>query len=315
MTLAGANANTFSGGLDINAGTLVATTNEQLGTGSVTVGADSTLAIDATTTQTIAGLAVHSGTLNNSGTLTSTSRNKIANQGEINNLLADSVINGGVRNQSSSANLVNNGTINGGIENLAGSVTNGTSTSVINGGLSNSISSVVDNAGTINGGVTNFGTLNSNTATSVITGGLTNHGEANLRNQVSGAIVNQSQASRSVGGDRGRAAARAAEPTITVDGDLVADSTLLNKDNAVVHVKDGNFTGITTLTNASQNAAGIQIDATRTLGANAVINQVGSTIVNSGTLQSATVINNSGTITTTQVRPSTEALTITMPMR
>ena len=299
MTLSGANANTFSGGLDVNAGTLVATTNEQLGTGSVSVGSTATLEIDEATTQTVGGASISAGgTLNNSGTLTSNS--KISNFGAIHNLQSTSVINGGITNRDVNAILENNGTINGGVNNQAGTVTNGTAASVINGGLTNAASGQVDNTGTINGRVTNFGTLNSDTATSVITGGLTNHGEANLRNQVSGTIVNGNASGgprRAPVAGKGIDAARAADPTITVVGDLVGDSTLLNKDNAKLHVKDGNFTGITTLTNQSTNAAGVQIDATRTLDANAVVNQFGSTIVNSGTLQSATAINNSGTIT------------------
>jgi fibronectin-binding autotransporter adhesin len=284
MTLAGSNANTFSGGVDVNAGTLVASTNEQLGTGTVSVGVDSTLDIEAGTTQTVDGVSVSSdGTLNNSGALASNS--KISNSGAIYNLDATSVIGGGITNNDVNAIIDNKGTINGGITNIRGTVQNDTAASVINGGLTNNRPSVVNNTGAINGGIDNRGTLNSNTATSVITGGIDNEGAANLQNQVSGEILNKST-------DR-----HSGPFTITVTGDLVGNSTLLNKGTAQLHVKDGNFTGITTLTNQSTNAAGVQIDATRTLGANAVTNQVGSTIVNSGTLQSATVINNSGTIT------------------
>lgn len=282
MTLSGAQANTFSGGLDINGGSLVASTDEQLGTGSVTVGADSTLVINEDTTQSVDRVTVSSdGTLENSGTLTSAHR--ISNSGNIVNVEATSDINGGITNEDADAVIVNNGTIFGGVTNQAGTVNNSTATSVINGGLLNANAYTVNNTGEINGGVTNYGTLNSNTATSSITGGLINQGNANLRNQVSGAIVNEVGIELS--------------PVLTVAGDLVGNSTVLNKDNAKLHVKDGNFTGITTLTNQSTNAAGVQIDATRTLGANAVVNQFGSTMVNSGTLQSATVIDNSGTIT------------------
>ena len=246
MTLAGANANTYSGGVDVNAGTLMASTNEQLGTGTVNIG-NGTLGISSGTTQTVDGVSISSnGTINNSGTLTSASN--ISNNGAINNIGSTSVINGGLTNE---------------------------------GG-------VVNNTGFINGGVVNEGTLNSNTATSVISGGLTNRNDTFLRNQVSGTIINETQ---TVGHGT------PPDTTMTVAGNLVGDSTLVNKDSAKLHVKDGNFTGITTLTNQSTNAAGVQIDATRTLGANAVINQTGSTILNSGTLQSATAINNSGTIT------------------
>ena len=296
MSLSGAQANTFSGGVDVNAGTLVTGTNEQLGTGSVTVGADGSLVINEETTQTVDGVSVSAGgTLENSGTLTS--NNRISNRGTIVNVEATSDINGGITNADANAIIENNGTIFGGVTNQAGTVNNSTATSVINGGLLNSGTNVVNNTGEINGGVTNFGTLNSNTQTSSITGGLVNHGTANLRHQVSGAIVNGQAGGGPRGGLAMIAGGSASVPVITVEGDLVGNSTLLNKDNAKLHVKDGNFTGITTLTNQSSNAAGVQIDATRTLGANAVVNQFGSTIVNSGTLQSATAIDNSGTIT------------------
>lgn len=295
MTLDGASANTLSGSVIVENGKLVASTNEQLGTGLVSVGPNGsgvagTLDISAGTTQTVDQVEVLSesktiqGKLNNSGTLTS--NNKIYNTGTINNQLSSSVINGGIENDSTWAVIDNNGTIHGGVVS-SGIVENGTVDSIINGGLQN-LEGKVNNTGTIHGGVENSGTLNSNTATSIITGGLANNGIANLRNQVSGEIVNEYQDHRPL---------EASDPLITVEGDLVGDSTLINMDTSKLHVKDGNFTGITTLTNQSTNAAGIQIDATRTLGANAVTNATGSTIVNSGTLQSGSAINNSGTIT------------------
>ncbi len=298
MTLSGANANTFSGGFAINNGVITTTTNEQLGTGAVEIAADGKLEVNAGTTQSIAGLSVYSttnvdpitnvstttrGTVDNSGTITSTTT--AFNAGQINNKLATSVLNGGVYNDADSI-LDNKGTVNGGVENF-GLVENNTSASVINGGLENSGSGMTNSTGTINGGVINSATLNSNTATSIITGGLTNRGEASLRNQVSGAVINEDLNNHGSN----------ISATMTVAGDLVGDSTLLNKDTSKLHVKDGNFTGITTLTNQSTNAAGIQVDATRTLGAAAVTNQYGSTIANSGTLQSGSVISNSGTIT------------------
>ena len=286
MTLAGANANTFSGGVDVSKGGLVASTNEQLGTGTVNVGADGSLTIDAGTAQTVGGVFIASnGSLDNSGTLTSS--NRISNSGTLDNSQSTSVINGGVTNNDEDSTIANKGTINGGIINNGGTVQNDTAASTIHGGLSNFDSGVVNNSGAINGGVVNSGTLNSNTATSVITGGLGNHAEANLRNQISGEIINEVNNSN----------VNSVSPTITVSGNLTGDSSLVNKDTAKLHVKDGNFTGITTLTNESTNAAGVQIDATRTLSANAMNNQFGSTIVNSGTLQSATAVNNSGTIT------------------
>lgn len=301
MTLSGANANTFSGDLNIVGGTIKAETNQQLGTGTVFVGGGATLAVDPNTTQTIDHVSVarlpnidpitnvntwNPGTVDNSGTITTA--HGFESIGRINNQLATSVINGGVTISAEEAVLDNNGTINGGVTSI-GLVENDTTDSVINGGLLNS--GVTNNTGTINGGVTNsFGTVNSDTATSVITGGLINNADANLRNQVSGAIVNEGLTFHGF-------VDTTSTHTITVTGDLTGDSTLLNKNNGIVHVKDGNFTGITTLTNQSTNAAGVQIDATRTLGANAVVNQFGSTIVNSGTLQSGSVISNSGTIT------------------
>ncbi|MFO0939578.1 MAG: autotransporter-associated beta strand repeat-containing protein [Pirellulales bacterium] len=292
MTLAGSAANTFTGGLYVDNGTVAASTDEQLGTGNVEVGPSGigvsagTVQIDAGTTQTVAGFNLSAdsvtgakGTLNNSGTLTSA--NGIGNNGTLNNVTSTSIINGDI---TSSSSISNNGTINGFVWSNGPNATvdNNTATSTINGGLRNQNGSIANNTGTINGGVNNTATLNSDTATSVITGGLTNRKDARLRNQVSGAILN---------GDLNTSG------LITVTGDLVGDSTLVNQNTAKLHVKDGNFTGITTLTNSSTNVAGVQVDATRTLGAAAVTNQYRSTIVNSGTLQSGSVINNSGTIT------------------
>lgn len=297
MTLNGSSPNTLSGGILVENGTLVANTNQQLGTGQVIVGPNNagsagSLAISDNTTQTIAGLEINSdtgtsaprGVVNNFGTLTSNSN--IANSGTINNLLGTSVINGGITNRNANALIDNNGTIHGGVTNEGGQVDNDTATSTIHGGLENTSDGVVNNTGTINGGVFNSATLNSDTATSVIAGGFTNQGAALMRNQVSGAIVNESQQLPSP-----------AQSTFTVSGNLQADSTFTNSNTAQLHVRDGNFSGITTLTNESSNATGVQIDATRTLSANSIINQHGSTILNSGTLQSTMAIDNRGTLT------------------
>ncbi len=309
MTLSGSSANSFGGGLTINNGIIQATTSEQLGTGGVDVQADAKLEVESGTTQSIASLKVYSsttvdpitkvstltqGTVENSGTISSA--NRISNSGQLKNILATSVINGGVDNSVSHSVIDNHGTINGGVTNR-GVLDNATVASVINGGVLNA-EGTTNNSGAINGGVVNqSGSVNSDTATSVITDGLTNRADTNLRNQVSGAIINENRTNRSRTVGSGGAVDNSYTPLITVKGDLTGDSTFLNKDKAKLHVKDGNFTGITTLTNQSSDAAGIQVDATRTLGAAAVVNQHGSTIVNSGTLQSGSAISNSGTIT------------------
>ena len=165
----------------------------------------------------------------------------------------------------------------------SGALNNLTSTSVINGGVDNTATGVINNTGTINGGVnSNFGTINSNTATSVINGGMTNSNIVNARNQVNGTIVN---------GGSG---------VFTVAGILTGDNSFTNNGNAQLDVSSGNFSGITTLTNNSTNATGVSVSQNRTLSANNIANNLGASISNSGTLTAINApINNKGTLTNT----------------
>ena len=295
--------------LNINGGDLSvsALTNTSRDAGGITIASTRTLTANSVVNN--AG-----STLANAGTLTSTSA--VANSGTLNNQTAASTINGGVNNMSTTALTSNTGTINGGITGNLGVVNNQTTTSVINGGIqNNAVGATVDNSGTIHGGIngnlgvvnnhtgsstinggmsgnagtvnnagtisggitSNVGTINSDTNTSVIQGGISNSKTVNAQNIVSGAITNNGSG------------------IFAVTGNLTGDSTFNNNGTGQLKVRDGDFTGITTLTNASTNAAGVSIDPNRTLGADNIVNNANATIVNSGTVATTNGIANSGT--------------------
>jgi fibronectin-binding autotransporter adhesin len=126
-------------------------------TGSTSITNNSTdasgLEVKTSRTLSTGALTNASGsTVDNSGTITSTAR--VNNNGTFNNVLVDSIV---------------------------------------NGGFNNNADATLNNTGTVNGGVTNGGTLNSNTATSVINGGLINTAYANVQNSISGAITNSGE--------------------------------------------------------------------------------------------------------------------------
>jgi uncharacterized protein with beta-barrel porin domain len=138
------------------------------------------------------------------------------------------------------------------------------------------------NSGTLTSGVTNQsgGTL---TTTGTINGDLTSRGTTNASGAINGAIVNQGAG------------------VFNVTGALAGGGTLDNNGTAQLLVSGGDFTGITTLTNNSTAAIGVNISAGRTLSATTVVNQAGATIVNAGTLTTTGGITNQpgGTLTTT----------------
>ena len=61
LTLSGTASNTFSGGFNVNGGTVAATTNQQLGTGNVVTNNSSFLTIAGSTTQTVASVTNNAG--------------------------------------------------------------------------------------------------------------------------------------------------------------------------------------------------------------------------------------------------------------
>jgi uncharacterized protein with beta-barrel porin domain len=138
------------------------------------------------------------------------------------------------------------------------------------------------NNGTLTSGITNQpgGTL---TTTGTINGDLTNRGISNASGTINGAIVNQGAG------------------VFNVTSALAGSGTLDNNNTAQLLVSGGDFTGITTLTNNSTAAIGVNTAVGRTLSATTVVNQSGATIFNAGTLTATAGITNQpgGTLTTT----------------
>ena len=160
MTLNGSSANTYSGGTTVTGGTLAATTNEQLGTGDVSVGTDGTLTTSNNTVQSIAGLS-NQGTvsLGNSATL-NTGSSHFNNSGTVNTGTSASIIDSGA--------MTNSGTIN---------FSGGTTTF---------------SSGT--NAITNTGTINLNSGTAVVKGSLSGNGTITMGNGTTFQSANNNQA-------------------------------------------------------------------------------------------------------------------------
>jgi uncharacterized protein with beta-barrel porin domain len=295
------NSATINNGVNVSGGTFTQTA------GTVSGGLSNTATVNAN------GGAINGGIINNSGGAFTVGGTVTANGTFTNNNTAALGVTGGnftgistLTNNSTNANgivvatgktlsatnisnsagafIQNSGTLTAttGPVGNAGTLNNLLSTSIINGGLSNTAGTTT-NTGTINGGVTvTGGTLNTNTATSIVNGGLTNSAgnpaTVNAAGQVNGVIVNQSFGS------------------FTVSGALVGNSTFTNSGIANLAVTGGDFTGITTLTNSSANPSAISIAANRTLSAVQINNNTGAVIQNSGTLGAGGIVNTGGTI-------------------
>ena len=101
--------------------------------------------------------------------------------------------------------------------------------------------------------------------------------------------------------------------TNTIHGDLTnrgttnasgtVDGAVGNLGAGVFNVSAGNLAGITTLTNGSSAAIGVNVSAGRTLSAATIVNNAGATIANAGTLTTSAGITNQagGTLTTTGI--------------
>jgi hypothetical protein len=141
---------------------------------------------------------------------------------------------------------------------------------------------VVNNRNVINGDLTNEGSFNQ-FANASLNGHLNNRaaGLVKAAGSISGGVTN--------------------EGVFTVTGDLSnKGGEFLNKNAGTLVLSGGDYTEIGKLTNASSAAAGILISANRTLSANSVTNNAGSTIVNAGTLASTDgAVQNAGALNTT----------------
>ena len=290
------NSGTISGGATISGGTLTTTGTINGGlTNSATVNAQNQ--VNGAILNQGAGVFTVSGTLAGNNTFTNNGTAQLAVTGGnftgITTLTNNSTNANGIVvatgdtlsaaniSNSTGAFIQNSGTLTAttGPVGNAGTLNNLLSTSIINGGLSNT-AGTTNNTGTINGGVSvTGGTLNTNTATSIVNGGLTNSATVNAQNQVNGAILNQGAG------------------VFTVSGTLAGNNTFTNNGTAQLAVTGGNFTGITTLTNNSTNATGISVSAGKLLSANVITNAANATISVTGTLTAASgLFTNSGAL-------------------
>jgi hypothetical protein len=287
------NTGTVTGGLTNAAGT----TNNN-GSGIINGGATVTggTVNNNNTAQINGGANVSGGTLNNNNTATIAGTVTVSGTGTVNN---NATVTGAVNN----ANIFNNnngGTVSGLLSNTAGTSTNNTG-GTLNGGVNVSGGNFNNAGGTVNNGLTqtagnstNSGTLNGGanvsggtlTTTNRINGGLTtsNTGTGVFASGIINGPI-------SIGGT-----------VFRVTGALTGNNSVTLNNSAVLDfgnpsVAGRSFTGITTLTNNSNAAVGINIGAGDTLGVNAAVNNAGASIADAGTFNIATTLTNAGGIT------------------
>lgn len=176
------------------------------------------------------------------------------------------------------ATIVNAGNLNSGTPVANGGALHNNASGIVNGGVNNNAAaSVLTNAGTVNGGLNNIGTV---VSTGTINGGVSNNtnGVMNASGTVTGLIENANNG------------------IFVVTGNLATNAGFDNEDNAQLAVTGGNLSLGGALANTSTNPAGVSIGAGRTLTATAVTNGAGATIINAGNLNSGAIIANSGTL-------------------
>jgi uncharacterized protein with beta-barrel porin domain len=274
------------GTFDNNTGTAGAVSNSATATNAGTIASLSNTAGTFGNTGTVTGAStVSGGIVTNSGA--GSFQSTLGVTGGTFNLTGGSVTGATTNNGGT---VTNNGGTFGAVTNTTGTFNNNTgnagavsnAATGTNGGTIASLSNsggTFGNSGTISGGATvTGGTLNTNTATSIVNGGLTNTSVVNARNQVNGAIANNTAG------------------IFNVTGALVGNNTFTNNGTAVLNVTGGNYTGITTLTNNSTNASGIVVAATRTLTAANIVNSAGATFTNNG-VTNGLLNSNGGTVT------------------
>ena len=178
-------------------------------------------------------------------------------------------LNGSLYNTGSATN---SGTITGAFNNSGtGAAANfGT----VEGGANNSATAsyglAYANFGTIDGGVVNSGSFGGN---GTVNGGFQNTGIVDAQGTINGAIVNSGSG-------------------VFTIGTLVGDDSFTNTGTAVLNVTQGNYTGLTSLSNTSTAAVGVEVDKTLDVSG-AVSNGAGATIqVGNGGLLSADNLGN-----------------------
>ena len=121
-----------------------------------------------------------------------------------------------------------------------------------------------DGSVTTTGGTTNAAGATFNT-TGTINGGLTNSGTVIGAGAINGGITNL------------------AFGAFTVTGNLTTNGAMTNSANSTLTLAGGDFTGLTTLTNDFTSASAVSVFAGRTLGATTIANNAG-TFTNDGTV-------------------------------
>lgn len=275
----GTNSGTLNGGLSNSAGTF-----------------GNTGAINS-------GVTVSGGTVNNSNVVAG----GVTVSGTGTYAQTTGTTSGGLTNTNGTVNA-NGGAINGAIVNGAGGsfIVHGTTTSdsTFNNSSGSSFLSISASVYTVTGPVTNSGgtllgggdILISATGTLIANGGITNNINANF---ISGGTVVGAFTNLGTVDARGTfngAVSNNGAGVFHLSGSLTNNSSFTNNGTATLLVTGGDYTGLTTVTNNSTNAAGISVAAGRTLGATSLVNAAGATINNLGTITTTSTVNN-GTIT------------------
>jgi uncharacterized protein with beta-barrel porin domain len=257
--------------------------------------------------------AAYNGNVTNGGTIANTATatwtgNVISNTPSVLGITNDGIWIGNV--QANTGTISNNLTWTGTISNSAGGTFNNNAPGTVSGLVTNAGTGT--NSGTLNGGLSNtagtFGNTGTIAGVAVSGGTVTNSNIVSVGVNVSGTGTYTQTAGTTSGGLSSSATVNANggainggiaanNGTFNVGGNVTTDNIFVTGGVAQLNVTGGNFTGITTLTNNSNNANGIVVAATRTLSAANIANNAGSSIQNSGTLTATTgPITNSGTI-------------------
>ena len=308
-------ADGIAGSVVVGSGATFAVTNsEDIASLSGVAGSKATIAAGQTLTTGDAGNDAFAGVISGpgglvkrgAGTFTLSGANTYGRYNGGTGPLFGTVVRGGTltiaaggsiaSNVQNDATFINNGLVNASVLNNGAGTNNGAIGGRVtnNGGFRNPGTignGVVNNTGGnfINSQIVNGGLLNNVGGTYTQTGGTTNGVTTN------DGVVNAS------GGAFGGPVVNRGTGAFNVRGGVTANSRFANNGTATLNVTGGDFTGITTLTNNSTAASGVTVATSRTLSANAVVNNNGATITNRGTLTSAAQIDNNlgATLTTT----------------
>jgi autotransporter-associated beta strand protein len=253
-------ANTYSGGTTVDFNTTLGVGNDSaLGTGGLILRNSATLRSEA------AGLTIANAIILQPGTATiDTQANTMTLDGAISGAGGLSKTGTGSLTLTAASTYIGATTVTGGTLNIAGGAS-------ITSNVTND--ATFNNAGTVTGSVVNNSFASSG---GTITGGVANFFNFTASGTINGNITNSGAG------------------LFTVAGNLSSNGSAFNNGNgtASLRVTGGDFTGIGTLTNSSLGlGTGVAVAAGRTLGAASIINDVGATFLNNGTVNSNLTVN------------------------